>query len=425
MISKLDAVIAQDITKDTAGLAIAIVQNSDVIYANGHGLASLEWGIPIDTDTVFPWGALTKTFTAMAIMLLADQDKLHPDDLITDYLPDYHAGGHEITIHHLLTHSAGIRSTIDFQDRADQIHLPKSPRDFLDKIRDYPIEHKPNTRTHYSDIGYQLLGLIIERVAEMPYGEFIQTQIFDPLGMNRAYILDNQGIYPQYARGYIKRDDTFLSAQSQNMSNLYSAGALGGTLDNLIIWEQALCEKRLLSQDAYQYMFQSAELADGTHSNYAYGWHNADFKGHRVLMHSGRMNGFSGYHARLIDRDTSIILLSNWENLNLLALLTKLASIPLDLPTGKQRPYILGGDALAKCVGRYKFDDGIVEVSIKDAQIIWKTDEESRLLPVKRNEFIFVDNPDARVVFSEEQQGVYIQVGVHKPFLESRIAHRI
>ena len=425
MISKIDAVIAQDITKGTAGLALAVIQNGEVIYANGHGLASLEWAMPVGTDTVFRWGSLTKTFTAMAIMLLADHDKLHPDDLITDYLPDYHAGGHDITIHHVLTHSAGVHSKIDFQDRADELHLPKSPRDFLDKLRDYPIEFKPNTQVRYSDAGYQLLGLIIERVAQMPYGEFIQTQIFDPLGMNRAYILDNQGVYPRYARGYIKRGETFLPAQFQNMSYHYSAGALGGTLDNLIIWEQALREKRLLSVDAYQHMFQATELADGTRSNYAYGWRNADFKGHRVLMHSGRMSGFSSYHVRLLDDDTSIILLSNWENLNLLAVLTKIAGIALDLPAGKQRPYILGGDALAKCVGRYKFDDGIVEFGINDAQILWKEDEELRLLPVKRNEFIFVDNPDARVVFSAEQQGVYTQVAVHKPFLNSRIAYRI
>jgi hypothetical protein len=167
-------------------------------------------------------------------------------------------------------------------------------------------------------------------------------------------------------------------------------------------------------------------LADGTLSNYAYGWLNTQFAGHHAVVHTGGIEGFSSFQVRFIEANLSVMVLSNIENWDMLGLVTKVTRVALDLPEIKFRPYILGGDALVKYAGHYATVQGMpLEVIVKDGQILWKAGRELRILPINRTEFYFVHNPDGKVTFSDEQDGVFTRATVQTPFVDTWEATRV
>src|SRR5579863_4863499 len=203
MLSEIDQIVSQEIDLQGPGVAIAVVKDGKPMHSKGYGVANLEWNCPIRPDTVFRLASITKQFTATAIMLLERQGKLHLDDPVTTYLPDYPTHDRTITITHLLNHISGIKSYTSLDNfMADISKKDVSPSDLLAYFKDLPPEFEPGTRFLYNNSGYHLLGLIIEKIAEMSYEQFIQQHIFQPLDMHHSYYMHNETIIPQRASGY-------------------------------------------------------------------------------------------------------------------------------------------------------------------------------------------------------------------------------
>jgi beta-lactamase family protein len=182
---------------DFAG-AVLVARGDRVLFERGYGLANAELGVPNSPTTVFRIASLTKTFTAAAIVMLAERGVIHYDDSIATYLPGY-PNGSRITIRHLLLHAAGVANPPYEEIVTRRLTLPQ----LIDQFRDRPLLFAPGTESRYSNAGYVLLAAAIERASGMSYGEFIRRNITEPLGLVSTFPDPQEGLVLQRASGYV------------------------------------------------------------------------------------------------------------------------------------------------------------------------------------------------------------------------------
>ena len=180
--AKIDALIQQYVANRQFNGSVLVAEKGQIIFKKGYGMANMEWNIPNAPDTKFRLGSITKQFTAMLIMQLVEKGKLKLTGKVTDYLPDYpKATGDKITIHHLLTHTSGLSNYTNFPGFFEkQSRNPYTPEVFLKEFMNLPLDFEPGSKFSYSNSGYFLLGVIIEKVTGKSYAEVLKTNILAP-----------------------------------------------------------------------------------------------------------------------------------------------------------------------------------------------------------------------------------------------------
>ena len=311
--AKIDALIQQYVANRQFNGAVLVAEKGNVIFKKGYGLANMEWTIPNAPDTKFRLGSITKQFTAMLIMQLVEQGKLKLDGKVTDYLPDYpKATGDKITVHHLLTHTSGIPNYTNFPKFFETLSRdPYTPSVFVKQFADKPLDFEPGSKFSYSNSGYFLLGVLIEKVTGKSYAEVLKETILMPLQMkDTGYDLFGP-ILPKRATGYEKNFTGYTNAPYLDMSIPYAAGSLYSTVEDLYRWDQALYTDKLLSARSKAIMF--TPFLD----HYAYGWgvgktNVGNLKDSLLMIgHGGGINGFNTLISRLPQDKQLVVLLNN------------------------------------------------------------------------------------------------------------------
>ena len=311
--AKIDALVQQYVNNKQFNGSVLVAEKGQVIFKKGYGMANMEWNIPNAPDTKFRLGSITKQFTAMLVMQLVEKGKLKLEAKVTDYLPDYpKATGDKITIHHLLTHTAGVPNYTSFPGFFQtKSRDPYKPDAFLKTFADMPLEFEPGTKYSYSNSGYFLLGAIIEKVTGKSYADVLNENILAPIQLkNTGYDLAGP-ILPKRAAGYEKQGAGYLNTPYLDMSIPYAAGSLYSTVEDLYKWDQALYTDKLLSASTKTTMFTPAL------DHYAYGWIVANQKigglkdSLLVIEHSGGINGFNTIISRIPKDKQLIVLLNN------------------------------------------------------------------------------------------------------------------
>jgi CubicO group peptidase (beta-lactamase class C family) len=409
MLTEIDQIVCQEIDLQGPGVAIAVVKDGKPVHIKGYGVANLEWDCPIRPDTVFRLASITKQFTATAIMLLERLGKLHLDDSITIYLPDYPTHGRTITITHLLNHTSGIKSyTLLDTFLTDIAKKDLSPGELLAYFKDLPLEFEPGTRFLYNNSGYHLLGLIIERIAAMSYEQFVQQYIFQPLNMNHSYYMHNETIIPRRASGYAKTQEGYRQADYLNMMIPYAAGSLGSTVEDLIRWDAALREECLLDANTQERMYTPVQLADGRTEDYGFGFRITAYEGHRLIGHGGGIPGFHTFLARFIDDKTMITVLANTAEIAVEKITRKIARYLFNIPAVTRTPVTLSTALLDKAVGTYITEDGFpVEIGRNEDRLILRSLIEDSLLPISKTTYYASQDDEIEVHFADEQDGVF------------------
>lgn len=294
-----------------------VAENGKVILKKGFGLANMEWNIPNQPDTKFRLGSITKQFTALLIVKLAEEGKLKLDVPITTYLPDYpKENGDIITIHNLLTHTSGIPNYTNAPNfLRDKAKNPYTPADFVKTFDKLPLDFKPGEKFNYSNSGYFLLGYIIEKITGKTYEQYLQETIFTPLKMVNSGYDHSEIIIKNRAQGYEKRGKNYSNASYLDMSIPYAAGSLYSTVEDLYLWDQALYTNKLLSEKSMESLFKPYIKAWGDES-YGYGWSledvNIEGKGKlKVIEHGGGINGFNTIISRIPADKILVVLLNN------------------------------------------------------------------------------------------------------------------
>jgi len=292
-----------------------VAENGKVIFKKGYGSANMEWNIPNHPDTKFRLGSITKQFTALLIVKLAEEGKIKLDVPITTYLPDYpKENGDKITINNLLTHTSGIPNYTSAPNfLKEKAKNPYSPADFVKTFSSLPLEFKPGEKFAYSNSGYFLLGYIIEKITGKTYEQYLQEIIFTPLKMVNSGYDHSDIIIKNRAAGYEKQGKKIVNASYLDMSIPYAAGSLYSTVEDLYLWDQALYTNKLLSEKSMESLFKPYILmGDG---GYGYGWFlseiNVGTKKVKLIEHGGGINGFNTNISRIPSDKILIVLLNN------------------------------------------------------------------------------------------------------------------
>jgi CubicO group peptidase (beta-lactamase class C family) len=291
----------------TAGFsgAVLIAREGKVLFSKGYGLANVEHDVTNTPQTKFRLGSVTKQFTALAIMILQERGKLNVQDHVSKFVPDSPEAWRDITLHHLLTHTAGIPNLTTFPDHRTTMMLPSPTASTVARFKDKALEFKPGERFNYSNSGYVLLGYVIERISGESYEAFLLKNIFEPLQMTDSGYDHNEMVLTHRAAGYVRPRGTLLNAPYQDMSVPHGAGALYSTVEDLLKWDQGLYSEKLVSKMSLDAMFTPFK------GNYAYGWIAGQTSGRRCLEHAGSINGFTSFIARFPEDRTCVVVLSN------------------------------------------------------------------------------------------------------------------
>ncbi len=293
-------------------ISIAVVRQGRPVLEKAYGIANLEWSTPATTETVYQLASLTKQFTAAAVLMLVEHRALSLETKVTEILPESPAAWKNITIRNLLNHTSGIKN-YSTAEIAGNPRRDYSKKEIFSLISAAPLEFTPGDQWRYSNSGYFILGLIVEKVAGTDYDTFLASHIFSPLGMNATRLDSLSEIFTKRAAGYSWTGGKFLNAEHVSPTQPFSAGALVASLSDLLRWDAALRSDKLLKPESLQQMWTRARLNDGSTADYGFGWNIGTYRKRSRIMHDGVIQGFSSYIARYLDDQVTVIVLMNKE----------------------------------------------------------------------------------------------------------------
>ena len=304
---KFDSVLSPYFSPDKPGATIIVTKNGKTLFRTAYGMADVEQKISLEPNMTMWLGSITKQFTAVAIMILAEEGKLAVSDHINKYLPKYPTYGKTITIENLLTHTSGIKNYTEIPTFEKIVKNDVSAQQIVDYFQNEPLKFDPGTKSSYSNSGYILLGLIIETVSGESYQNYIAEHIFKPLGMvNTAY----EGYERESTRKAVGYSGT-KKADRMSMTWPYAAGGIVSNVDDLAVWDAAISTGKLLKPASWQQIFTPFKLPRPWNMPFAYGWLVAQFKKHPTLEHGGMIPGFSTHAMRLPDDKIYVAVLMN------------------------------------------------------------------------------------------------------------------
>ena len=297
------------------GVSVAVFKHGKPIYVKSFGVATLEHAVPATPQTLFQIGSIGKQFTAVAIMLLVNERRLDLDDPLAKYLPEIPASWQAVTLRTMLNHQSGIAQLIDSGHALLDLRRDYSDLELIRLAVSQPLDFAPGTDSAYSDTAYVLLGIVINRVTQGFYGDFLNERIFKPLGMRHTQIISDTDIVPNRASGYELNADGALKNQAWVSATLNRTadGSLYSTVLDLGRWDAALYGDSLLPQADLARMWTVEAHVNGQRPlyHYGYGWEINALRGRRVVEYDGNWQGFQAAMARYLDRQLTVVVLTN------------------------------------------------------------------------------------------------------------------
>ncbi len=300
--------------------AVLVANGNNIVYKGAVGMANQEWQLPNTTQTRFRLGSVTKQFTAMLILQLVQEGRLSLNGKITDYLTNYRKEtGSQVSIHHLLTHSSGIPNYTDNESFFPNAVKPYSVADFVRIYCSGDLEFTPGAEFSYSNSGYFILGAILEKMTGKTYEQLLKERILEPLGMKQTGYDMHEYIIPGRAAGYENKLSGYQHASYLNMGLPYAAGSMYSSVEDLMIWNQALYGNRLLADSLKRKMFDGY-LEMEPNMKAGYGWFNEKIPTQdstrmiSMIWHNGGINGFMTELARFPEERIFITVLDNASN---------------------------------------------------------------------------------------------------------------
>ncbi|MFC1484006.1 serine hydrolase domain-containing protein [Candidatus Neomarinimicrobiota bacterium] len=286
---RIEAIVAAYVESGDIHGTVLVAERGTVLYAKAFGTANMEWDIPNGIDTRYRIYSMSKQFTALLVMQLAEADQLDVQKPISAYLPYYRKDvADRVTVHHLLTHTHGIA---EHYERLPMFLVPEPTRELVEKYFNNELDFEPGTQFRYSGLlGYILLGAIIESVTGQPYEQVLQQRIFDPAAMENTTYLDYHQLIPKRAADYTRTDEGIEHRIQAYPMHADGASGIVSTAVDLLQWDQALYSNVLLSKPYQDEMF-TPQVTERAPYYYGYGWFVADLelggKEKRIYYHTG------------------------------------------------------------------------------------------------------------------------------------------
>ena len=392
--AELDALITEMYDSNGPAISLLVAKKGKTIYRKASGKANLELDVDATPDNVFELGSITKQFTSVSILMLKEQGKLKLTDDITKFIPDYPTQGNTITIYQLLNHTSGIQSYTGMQSFMEFARTDMTPVEVIDVFKNEPMEFEAGMDYKYNNSGYILLGHIIEVASGETYADFVQKNIFDPLGMTNSYYGSKIKLIKGRASGYTEgmgmENGKYLS-----MTLPYAAGSLMSTVDDMLKWQNALTANKLITKANYDSATNGSKLINGEDITYGFGWGRDQLQGSPMIQHGGGIFGYTTYGLYLPDEDIYVIGLSNCDCGDVTTVTTKAAAIAMGKPIPSIKDAVkLSDDKLSKWIGTYEFEEGVVRYITKEEGQIYSQREGSTkmtIFPMSEDTYIFED----------------------------------
>jgi CubicO group peptidase (beta-lactamase class C family) len=333
----IDAIFRPLAPAGSPGFAVLVIKDGRVIFQQGYGAADVRTGVAITPETNFRLASFTKQFTAAAIMLLARDGRLRYDDPLIRFFPEFPAYGRAITVRQLLTHTGGLP---DYEDIYARKFPPGTPDGKIPQLKDADVlklleeqtapAFPAGSRWRYSNSGYAVLAMIVEKVSGEPFGQFLEQRIFRPLGMKHTLAYEKgKNEVEQRAFGYRKDGDKWAFSDQSPTSAVLGDGGVYSSLDDLALWDRALARHTLLSAADMAPALTPVGVADdkGKPAPYGFGWFLDSYRGRERMYHDGETCGFRTTIQRFVPERLTIIVLSNRIDQNPASLALKVADL--------------------------------------------------------------------------------------------------
>ena len=368
--------------------AVLVARDDEVLLNRGYGTASVERGLPNGPQVRYLLASISKQFTAAAVLRLVDQGKLRLTDPLRTHLPEVPAAWSAITVEHLLAHTSGIPNTVSGPGTVQLDRRRATPADLYARFRDAPLSFVPGSDWNYSNSGYIVLGILIEKLSGLSYAEFVRQELLAPLGMRDSGVATGDAEVPGLASDQLCNDSSPVPACVIHMSVPYSAGALYSTTGDLLKWQRGLYGGKVLSAASLKAMTTPGR------ANYGLGlFISKNRAGHQVYVHNGGIPGFSTLLAYEPEARLSFALLANVDNLPMDPLVRKLSAAARGVPVVllEERRFItLQSEVLARYAGTYRLNENTaftVEVLDGAPWIHFNSTPKTRLLVQSPSDF--------------------------------------
>lgn len=348
-VQRMDQVV-QPLVDDKRFMGSVLVARGDqIVFNKAYGAANLEWDIANTATTKYRIGSITKQFTSASILLLEERGKLKLDDPVKKHFAGAPAAWDAVTLKHLLTHTSGIPNFTSFPEFAKIKQFQTPLTDLIASFKDKPLEFVPGEKMVYSNSGYVLLGYVVEKASGMSYADFVQTNIFTPLGMQDSGYDSNSAVIPRRAAGYTRVGETIVNADFVHMSIPHAAGGLYSTTEDLLRWQRGLYGGKLLSAASL------TKMTTPFKGDYALGLGVQTDK-RKMYSHGGGIEGFNTQLAYYPETQVTVVALSNVNGAAPAEIVTKLGALANGeaiVLTNERKEINVPHDVLARYVGTY------------------------------------------------------------------------
>jgi CubicO group peptidase (beta-lactamase class C family) len=414
--ARVDALFSQWNTADSPGCSVGVRRNGALLHERGYGMANLELSVPISPATVFEIASISKPFTAMSIMLLAEQEKLSLDDEVTKYVPEWAGLRHRVTLRHLLGHTSGVRDGFLLMGMAPPREDGLSQNDQMVRVlaRTRDVDFPPGTEFQYNNGTYRLLASVVERVSGQRFSDYVAANIFKPLGMTSTHFhQDATALVSNRAAGYHQSGQKHEIPPRANSTGGVGNSGMFSTTGDLLRWLDNFAERRVGSRATLEAM-QTPGLPTGwsEKSRYGLGLEVSEHRGARTISHGGGDQGWAAFAVRYPEHALGIVVLCNLDNLGITIgkLATDIADIYLaDVLPPTQSPatgpppeaVTLSAAELTSKAGLYRDQAGesVSRIFVRNGKLraspgAGDSDENSaELTPVAQNRFVIVGTP--------------------------------
>lgn len=337
-IKSLDSLFRLSFPSSDPGAIILVAQGGRPVFKKAYGMANLENNILLNTDHKMGIGSISKQFAAISILLLQQDGKLNIKDDIRKYLPSYNTYGKTISIENLLSHTSGIPSYTELYGFDTIANKTISNYQLVKFFEKRALLFDPGTNWSYSNSGYVLAGLIVEKITGMPFNDFLQQRIFRPLLMTETTLGSSTFILPgkasEYsgptAKGRMKVETQY------NWYWAYAAGQIVSTIDDMLKWDEALYDPVFINPEMLALAHKSFILKNGEDAHYGTGWAISSFKNKSMIQHGGSIGGYRAQGMRIPEDHLYILIISNSSATNASLMANKSLSILYEMPSLKE-----------------------------------------------------------------------------------------
>jgi CubicO group peptidase (beta-lactamase class C family) len=405
----VDSIVQVSVKSNQPGVAVGIIQNGEIVFIKGYGVADLEFDTPVNTGTKFNLASCSKQFTAACCLLLEKEGKLNFDEDIHEYLPELPDFGHKITVRMLMHHTSGIPSTDFLQLFAGKYYkLIWDQDDEFNLISRYAkLNFLPNAEYLYSNSGYFLMAKIVEKCSGKSFNNYLQDAICQPLGMKNTEVYYEPGlIIKNRSTGYVKKENHFVERFSLE-SNIIGSTNQYVSIADMMAWDKALLNGEFLGKETTSRIFIPVDtLNNGDTIKYTCGFNIWKYKGEKIAEHSGLTSGFVSRNHIFPERNFAVVALANCESTDLWGIAGLISDRLMGLkdPPRKVRTEVpIEKSLLSSYAGSYQMSDGMRFNTEMRRDTLWLIVPGAplfRLVPEDSADF-FIKEFDAQCTFSE------------------------